>query len=61
MDKLIKYVNERTKESGIEILYSTPTCYLKGLNDSLVNYPDFTWSEKTDDFFPYASAENAYW
>ena len=31
MDKLIKYVNQRTEETGIEIQYSTPSCYLKGL------------------------------
>ena len=62
MDKLIKYVNARTHETGIEILYSTPSCYLKGLYDDLIlNYPDFKWTEKTDDFFPYASGLNSYW
>ena len=62
MDKLIKYVNEITPQTGIEILYSTPTCYMKGLYDDLVNFfPDFTWTEKTDDFFPYASGAHSYW
>ena len=58
MDKLIKYVNEKTEESGIEALYSTPSCYLKALYDDYVNiYPDFEWSTKDDDFFPYASGK----
>ena len=25
------------------------------------NDPDFTWTEKTDDFFPYASGLHSYW
>ena len=58
MDKLIKYVNERTAETGIEALYSTPSCYLKGLYDDMINnYPDYEWATKTDDFFPYASGK----
>lgn len=62
MDKLIKYVNELTAETGIEALYSTPTCYLKGIYDDFVaEYPDYEWATKDDDFFPYASAEHAYW
>ena len=29
MDKLIKYMNERTEETGIHVMYSTPACYLQ--------------------------------
>ena len=62
LDKLIKYVNERTSSTGIEALYSTPSCYLKGLYEDYINlYPDYQWSEKTDDFFPYASGDHSYW
>ena len=29
MDKLIKYMNSRTEETGIHVMYSTPACYLE--------------------------------
>ncbi len=62
LDKLIKYVNEKTAETGIEAIYSTPSCYMKGIYEDYINfYPDFEWATKDDDFFPYASAEHAYW
>ena len=33
MDKLIKYVNQRqAKGSNVNVFYSTPTCYLHGVN-----------------------------
>ncbi|XP_077291379.1 lysosomal alpha-mannosidase-like isoform X2 [Arctopsyche grandis] len=54
MDKLIKYVNER--EPKVNLLYSTPACYIKSLYDS-----NAIWPVKQDDFFPYASDEHAYW
>ena len=56
LDKLIKYVNEKTNETGIHMLYSTPSCYLKAMN----NDGDI-WSTKQDDFFPYAMDVNGYW
>ena len=59
---MIKYINERTAETGIEAVYSTPSCYIKGLYEEYINnYPDYEWSTKDDDFFPYASGEHAYW
>lgn len=54
MDKLIKNVNERSKD--VKIFYSTPSCYAKA-----VHAANRTWSSKRDDFFPYASDEHAYW
>ena len=58
LDKLIKYVNGSIVGVGkkMNIFYSTPSCYLKALNDI-----GKTWSIKTDDFFPYASDPHAYW
>ena len=52
MDKLIKHMNEKSDETGIHVLYSTPSCYIKELNDDAL-----TWPSKTDDFFPYASSK----
>lgn len=54
LDLLMKYVNE--KNSSINVIYSTPTCYLKALHDA-----NITWNTKTDDFFPYSSDPHAFW
>uniref|UniRef100_A0A673FUW1 Alpha-mannosidase n=1 Tax=Sinocyclocheilus rhinocerous TaxID=307959 RepID=A0A673FUW1_9TELE len=57
MDKLIKYVNAlQAKESKVNVLYSTPSCYPQELN--LAN---LTWPLKTDDFFPYADDAHDFW
>ncbi|XP_059093937.1 lysosomal alpha-mannosidase-like [Tigriopus californicus] len=57
LDKLIKYGNARqTNGSQINLFYSTPSCYLKSLNDV-----GQTYTTKSDDFFPYASDPHAYW
>ena len=37
MDKLIKYTNAETEVHGINIVYSTPSCYLKGSLTGLSN------------------------
>ncbi|KAJ8675630.1 hypothetical protein QAD02_011416 [Eretmocerus hayati] len=55
MDKLIRYVNERNG-TNFKAFYSTPSCYLKSLNEH-----NLTWPVKTDDFFPYASDPHAFW
>ncbi|XP_071865397.1 lysosomal alpha-mannosidase II isoform X2 [Bombus fervidus] len=55
MDKLIRYVKEE-KGSEVNIFYSTPSCYLKAVNDAKLQ-----WSTKSDDFFPYASDPHSYW
>ena len=46
LDKLIKYVNglQSSNESRINAFYSTPSCYLKSLNDAGI-----TWPSKSDD------------
>ena len=58
LDILIKYVNGLQSSNGsrINAFYSTPTCYLKSLNDAGI-----TWPSKNDDFFPYASDPHAFW
>ena len=56
MDKIRNYFNKNQDKFGINILYSTPSCYLKSLNDA-----ELSWPRKTDDFFPYASDPHAYW
>lgn len=52
-----RYVNKR-QESGskVNVLYSTPSCYLSALHDA-----NLTWPTKSDDFFPYASGNHSYW
>ena len=54
IDKMIKYTNRI--DPGVNLFYSTPSCYLKALNEA-----GETWPVKTDDFFPYASDNHAYW
>ncbi|XAR73761.1 Alpha-mannosidase [Bertholletia excelsa] len=53
MDKLIHYVN---KDGRVNALYSTPTIYTDAKNAENV-----LWPLKTNDYFPYADRENAYW
>lgn len=56
MDKMIKYTNELG--NGVNLFYSTPSCYVKAINDEAGNRP---WPIKTDDFFPYSNDPHAYW
>ncbi|XP_020290943.1 lysosomal alpha-mannosidase [Pseudomyrmex gracilis] len=55
LDKLIRYTNQRNG-STYNVIYSTPLCYLKALNDQKLQ-----WPTKSDDFFPYASDPHAFW
>ncbi|XP_026806272.1 lysosomal alpha-mannosidase-like [Rhopalosiphum maidis] len=56
MDKLIKHVN--LLKPNLNVLYSTPECYLSALQMS----KNVTWPLKdSDDFFPYAHDEHSYW
>lgn len=47
---------QQANGSNVNVFYSTPSCYLKALNEA-----DVTWTVKTDDFFPYGSDNHAYW
>lgn len=40
---------QQSNNSKVNILYSTPSCYLYQLNGA-----NKTWTTKTDDFYPYA-------
>ncbi|KAK9129463.1 hypothetical protein Sjap_009950 [Stephania japonica] len=53
MDKLIHYVN---KDGRVNALYSTPSIYTDAKNAA-----NISWPLKTDDYFPYADREDAYW
>lgn len=53
MDKLIQYANE---EGKLNVFYSTPTQYTKAKLDQ-----NISWTEKHDDFFPYAEKAHSYW
>lgn len=50
LDKLIKYVNK--EDNGINVLYSTPSCYLQEVNKAGLNY-----GVKEDDFFPVSASK----
>lgn len=57
LDKLIRLVNaKQANGSHVNVLYSTPACYLQELNKA-----NLTWSVKTDDFFPYADGAHKFW
>ncbi|XP_072458359.1 lysosomal alpha-mannosidase-like isoform X2 [Notamacropus eugenii] len=57
LDKLIELVNaKQTEGSLINVLYSTPACYLWELNKA-----NLTWTVKQDDFFPYADGPHQFW
>ncbi|THD25757.1 Alpha-mannosidase [Fasciola hepatica] len=59
-DKLIRYVNEeQTKGSDVNLLYSTPQCYTKAVNEAFVRKQ--TIERRRGDFFPYASGPDSYW
>ena len=59
IDKLMKQVKQMEAEEGLKVnmIYSTPSCYLKAINEAQSE----GWSEKTDDFMPYASDPDSYW
>ncbi|XP_036096626.1 lysosomal alpha-mannosidase [Molossus molossus] len=57
LDKLIQLVNaQQANGSRVNVLYSTPACYLWELNKA-----NLTWSVKQDDFFPYADGPHMFW
>lgn len=50
-----RYINNRFND--VNVVYSTPACYLKALNDLNVTWP----VKDNDDYFPYSSDEHTYW
>ena len=55
IDRIIHYFNE--KYPMIRLKYSTPGTYIKAVNA----VKDVEWPVKTDDLFPYADGEHAFW
>ncbi|XP_077246588.1 alpha-mannosidase-like [Tasmannia lanceolata] len=53
MDKFIHYVN---MDAQVNAFYSTPSIYTDAKNAA-----NESWPLKTDDYFPYADSQNAYW
>lgn len=53
LDKLIYHMNNVTDETGVNLLYSTPSCYAMALNRDGDGEEQDDWQTKTDDFFPY--------
>ncbi|KAK9731131.1 Glycosyl hydrolases family 38 C-terminal beta sandwich domain [Popillia japonica] len=58
MDKLI--AGFKKYRPDINVLYSTPSCYLKAVNEE-GRIKNIKFQLKTDDFFPYASGIHSYW
>ncbi|GAB1602915.1 lysosomal alpha-mannosidase-like [Argonauta hians] len=57
LDKLIYYINSnQVKGNRLNLIYSTPSCYLKQLNRA-----NISWPVKKDDFLPYADRMHSYW
>lgn len=53
MDQLIHYLN---MDGRVNAFYSTPTIYTNAKHAA-----NFTWTTKSDDFFPYASLPHVVW
>ncbi|XP_046916123.2 LOW QUALITY PROTEIN: lysosomal alpha-mannosidase-like [Dermatophagoides farinae] len=56
LDYLFDAVNSLTATEKVHIIYSTPSCYARALNQLKRR-----WPIKLDDFYPYADAPDAYW
>ncbi|KAF5279970.1 hypothetical protein FQR65_LT15119 [Abscondita terminalis] len=58
IDRFIK--GFQTFNKDVNMIYSTPSCYIKAVNDAAKKQA-IDFSLKTDDFLPYASRNNTYW
>ena len=65
LEILLRHANKRQYiGSKFNLIYSTPSCYLKALNDYKVaddSNRKLELKEKKDDFFPYGSTYYEYW
>ena len=57
VDRLIEYINAHTKELGATVRYSTPTEYLRAVQEQYQG----DWPVVENDFFPYADGNASYW
>lgn len=53
---LFLFFLNQEEESGIHLLYSTPSCYVYNLNTA-----NKTWTTKKEDFMPYGDAPHNFW
>ncbi|XP_049819132.1 lysosomal alpha-mannosidase [Aethina tumida] len=63
VDQLIagfKKYNPKINDKEINLIYSTPSCYAKAVNEFVIANEQ-TLQVKTDDFFPYADSANKVW
>lgn len=58
LDMLIDEIQSNPQRYKINLVYSTPSCYLKSIHKQTAAT---AWPIKLDDFFPYADAHNSYW
>jgi lysosomal alpha-mannosidase len=56
MDKLMKYINDRSDIYNMTLFYSTPSMYIDSVHNAGVS-----WELNKYDFFPYADGIDAYW
>lgn len=57
LDLLVDEIQSNQQRYKINLVYSTPSCYLKNIHKQA----HVSWPVKLDDFFPYADAHNSYW
>jgi lysosomal alpha-mannosidase len=57
LDILIDEIQSNPQRYKVNLVYSTPSCYLKNIHKQ----SHVSWPVKLDDFFPYADAHNSYW
>ncbi|XP_075234811.1 lysosomal alpha-mannosidase-like [Lycorma delicatula] len=55
LDRLMKYINKN--RTDVNVIYSTPACYLKAVHQSKENWP----VKKNEDFFPYGGSYSEIW
>lgn len=56
----ISYSGFKKFRPDINVIYSTPSCYLKAVNDAAMR-GNVSFELKTDDFFPYTSNKHSAW
>jgi lysosomal alpha-mannosidase len=56
LDKLFNHINANPDIYNLEVKYSTPSIYLKAINEEGATYPTNNY-----DFLPYADHDSAYW
>lgn len=57
---IIKNFSGFQDNDQINLIYSTPSCYIQAVNDAAASN-NIEFPLKTDDFFPYASGGHNYW